>query len=102
MKLIRQREKKVEAFLVKEVKKLGGVAYKFTSPNRRSVPDRLVVLPGLKPKFVELKATGEVPTPGQEREIKRLRDLKQEVFIADHTTIIELMIKFWKEELNEL
>lgn len=37
-------EKTIEAHLVKRVKERGGVAYKFTSPQRRSVPDRLVLL----------------------------------------------------------
>ena len=39
-------EKDIEAAFVKRVKSLGGTAEKFTSPNRRSVPDRLVTLPG--------------------------------------------------------
>jgi hypothetical protein len=37
-------EKQIEAHLVKRVKEAGGIAYKFTSPQRRSVPDRLVLL----------------------------------------------------------
>lgn len=36
-------EKVIEAHLVKRVKEQGGIAYKFTSPQRRSVPDRLVL-----------------------------------------------------------
>lgn len=40
-------EKKIEERLRTRVEKvLGGIAFKFTSPNRRSVPDRLVLLPG--------------------------------------------------------
>lgn len=41
-------EKTIEAALVKRVKALGGMAEKFTSPAKRSVPDRLVTLPGGK------------------------------------------------------
>lgn len=37
-------ERVVEAHLIKKVKALGGMAVKFTSPQRRSVPDRLVLL----------------------------------------------------------
>lgn len=37
-------EKKIEEHLCKRVKEAGGVAFKFTSPQRRSVPDRLVLL----------------------------------------------------------
>ena len=60
-------EKDIEAAFVKRVKSLGGTAEKFTSPNRRSVPDRLVTLPGGVVVFVELKAPGKKPTEAQER-----------------------------------
>lgn len=38
-------EKKIEEHLVQRIKAKGGIAYKFTSPQRRSVPDRLVLEP---------------------------------------------------------
>lgn len=50
-------EKHVERHLVQEIKKRGGVAYKFTSPSHRGVSDRVVCLPG-QTWFVELKQTG--------------------------------------------
>ena len=49
-------EKQIEAYLVKRVKALGGVAYKFTSPAHRGVADRVVCLPGGVVWFIELKA----------------------------------------------
>lgn len=48
-------EKDIEAKLVREIKKIGGRAYKFISPGTRGVPDRIVILPGGKIIFVELK-----------------------------------------------
>lgn len=42
-KKLRERESAVEHHLCANVKARGGIAYKFTSPQRRSVPDRLVV-----------------------------------------------------------
>ena len=48
-------EKQIEAYLVKRVKALGGVAYKFVSPAHRGVADRVVCLPGGVVWFVELK-----------------------------------------------
>jgi hypothetical protein len=36
-------ERPIEEHLVKRIKAKGGIAYKFTSPQRRSVPDRLVL-----------------------------------------------------------
>lgn len=78
-----QSEKSIEAHLVKKTKERGGRAYKFTSPSRRGVPDRVVVLPGGKIAFVEVKRPGEKPTPLQRKEIKFLRDLGQQVFVLD-------------------
>ena len=42
-KKFHERESAIEEHLVKKVKANGGIAYKFTSPQRRSVPDRLVL-----------------------------------------------------------
>ncbi|MGC5220863.1 VRR-NUC domain-containing protein, partial [Escherichia coli] len=40
------REKDIENYLRDQVKKIGGIAYKFESPGNAGVPDRLVLLPG--------------------------------------------------------
>ena len=53
------REMKIERALVKQIKHFGGLALKFTSPGFDGVPDRLVLLPGGKIAFVELKAPGK-------------------------------------------
>jgi len=49
-------EKNIEAHLVSQVKRMGGVAYKFVSPANRGVSDRIVCLPDGSTWFVELKA----------------------------------------------
>lgn len=75
------RERDIETYFVKRVKDEGGIAYKFTSPARRSVPDRLVVhARGVF--FVELKAPGEKPTDAQLREHKRLRSYGAHVSVV--------------------
>ena len=51
------RESSVERNLVKGIRKLGGMALKFVSPGHAGVPDRLVLLPGGRIIFVELKTT---------------------------------------------
>jgi len=76
-------ETPIENALVKRVKALGGMAEKFTSPNRRSVPDRLVTLPGGRIIFVELKATGKKPTDAQLRDHARRRVLGHRVMVID-------------------
>ena len=76
-------EKDVEVALVKRVKALGGTAEKFTSPARRSVPDRLVTLPNGKIVFVELKAPGKKATPKQALDHDRRRALGCDVRVIN-------------------
>ena len=67
------RESAIEKILCARVKSLGGLCEKFASPGRRNVPDRILSFPNGKVVFVELKATGEVPTPAQLRDHARRR-----------------------------
>ncbi len=76
-------EKHIEAALVARVKALGGTAEKFTSPARRSVPDRLVTLPGGKIIFVEVKNVGKKPTLAQEADHARRSALGCDVRVID-------------------
>ncbi|MGJ0625898.1 VRR-NUC domain-containing protein [Xenorhabdus bovienii] len=85
------RESVIEDHLVKEIKKAGGIAYKFVSPGRRSVPDRICVLPGGRILFVECKAPGEKPRPDQIREHERLRVLGCEVVVLDSKNMEEVL-----------
>jgi len=66
-------EKEVEQKLVKEVKRRKGRAYKFISPGINGVPDRLVLMPGGKVGFVEVKSPGKKMRPLQ---IKRKGELE--------------------------
>ncbi|MDE9454224.1 VRR-NUC domain-containing protein, partial [Xenorhabdus bovienii] len=75
----------------KEIKKAGGIAYKFVSPGRRSVPDRICILPGGRILFVECKAPGEKPRPDQLREHERLRALGCEVVVLDNKNVEEIL-----------
>lgn len=68
------RESTVEKHLADRVKRLGGLCWKFVSPNLSGVPDRIVVLPGGRVYFVELKAPGRTPRVNQ---IRRARELQQ-------------------------
>lgn len=85
-------ERDVEAHLVKRVKEIGGIAMKLTSPQRRSVTDRLVLLPGGRVFFIELKAPGKKPTEAQFREHARLRDLGMFVSVFDSKELIDAFI----------
>lgn len=65
-------EKAIESRLVNEVKKRGGVSYKFVSPGNVGVPDRIVILPGGEVWFVELKTETGRLSAMQEYQIKRM------------------------------
>ena len=69
-----ETEKQVEDHLIKKVEELGGICYKFVSPGRANVLDRLCVMPGLI-VFVECKKPDGVVSKGQKREMKRLDKL---------------------------
>ena len=53
---MKMREKELERKLVEGILKLGGMCLKFTSPGLAGVPDRIVILPGGRIIFVEMKA----------------------------------------------
>ena len=82
-------ERTIEAALVRRVKALGGTCEKFTSPGRRSVPDRIVTLPGGRIIFVELKAPGKRPTELQERDHQRRRHLGCDVRVIDSMEAVD-------------
>lgn len=79
-------EKNIEAHLVKAVRRIGGVAYKFTSPAHRGVADRVVCLPGGAVWFIELKTEGG-----------RLSPL-QKVFADEMTRLNQKYVCLWSKE----
>lgn len=78
-------ERVIESRLRQEAKKRGGMALKFVSPGMNGVPDRIVLLPGGKMAFVELKAPGKVPRALQEKRMGQLRKLGFLVYVLDGT-----------------
>ena len=76
-------EKNIESALCRRVKFLGGICEKFVSPGRRSVPDRIVTLPGGAIIFIEVKGPGKKPTPLQARDHDTRRGLGCRVVVID-------------------
>ena len=77
------REKVIEHALVMATRHKGGIAPKFTSPGFAGMPDRLVLLPGGRMGFVELKAPGKKPRALQETRHRLLRRLGFKVYVID-------------------
>ncbi len=82
-------EKQIEQALIRKVKKLGGMCEKFTSPNKRSVPDRLITLPGNIIIFIELKAPGKKPTVKQALDHNRRTALGCDVRVIDNLDAVK-------------
>ena len=87
------REKDLEQKLVKAVKTLGGICLKFTSPGFSGMPDRLVLLPGGKIAFVEVKRPGQKPRPLQKARYGMLKQLGFKVFVLDDVSQINKILE---------
>ena len=83
-------EKEIEKHFVWTVERMGGITYKFTSPGRKGVADRIACLPDGSTWFVELKTKGG-----------RLSPL-QKMFAADMAALHQKYACLWtKEQVNE-
>ena len=79
------REKNIESKLAAEVRRRGGLAPKFVRPGLDGVPDRLILLPGGRAAFAELKAPGKTLRPLQAVRKRQLEALGFRVFVIDST-----------------
>lgn len=83
------RESELEKKFRERVRQAGGKAYKFVSPGNDGVPDRLVVLPGGRIGFVELKRPGEIPRKLQELRMTELENMGCYTTVVDSIESIE-------------
>jgi hypothetical protein len=83
-------EKEIERHFIWTVERMGGITYKFTSPGRKGVADRIACLPDGSTWFVELKTKGG-----------RLSPL-QKMFAADMAALNQKYACLWtKEQVDE-
>lgn len=76
-------EKLIEKNLREGIKKLGGLALKIWCLSFTGFPDRIVLIPGGRIWFVELKSEGKKPTARQKVVHGLLRKLGFDVRIID-------------------
>lgn len=76
-------EKQIEQKLVRAVRSMGGICPKLVSPGMDGMPDRMVLLPGGRIAFAELKAPGKRPRPLQMRRMAQLSRLGFRVYVID-------------------
>ena len=87
------REKQIESKLVKAVRNVGGMCPKLVSPGTDGMPDRLVLLPGCRIGFVEVKAPSKEPRPLQTQRHRQLRALGFPVFVLDDPEQVPQIVK---------
>lgn len=99
-KVIRERD--VERYLVKQVKKAGGEIRKVVWQGRRGAPDRVMFMPNTGCDniagftiFIELKAPGQKPKTHQLREHNRMRRMGQEVEVIDSLEAVDELLRGW-------
>ncbi len=95
-------EKQIETKVCDYAKECGVGVYKFTSPARAAVPDRMFIYKG-RVFFIEFKREGQKPTPAQEREHNRMRQHQINVFVVDNVeqgkSTINLMLQMIEARL---
>jgi len=87
------RERQIEQKLVRAVRAMGGLAVKFVSPGCDGMPDRLVLIPGGKMAFVEVKTKGGQSRPLQVKRHEMLRALGFKVYVLDDERQIQQILK---------
>lgn len=70
----------------------GILCYKFVSPGRRGVPDRLLIDRDGRSFFIEFKQPGGAVRPEQMREIERLNRNRAIVYIIDSVADAKVLI----------
>lgn len=77
-------EKDIERRVCDYAKELKMLVYKFTSPSRRSVPDRMFITELGIVFFIEFKRLGGNLTPAQEVEIEKIRKTGVRVYVVNN------------------
>ena len=91
-RIVTESEKVLEAELRERCKTLGWMCIKLTSQYQRGLPDRLILMPGGRVCFAEIKTTGKKPTALQRVTHERLRALGYRVEVVDTTERLDNLI----------
>ena len=92
------REKTIEQKLFHAVREEGGLALKLSGNAMAGMPDRLLLLPGGRIAFAEVKAPGKKPRVLQLLRMDFLRRLGFTVFVLDDPAKIPVLLKMMKAQ----
>ena len=95
-----ESEKSIEAYLVRTVREHGGLCLKFSSHTETGYPDRLLLMPGGRTAWVEVKSRGKKPRRIQEIRMGGLRALGFEVYVVDSREKVEEIMRDMKMEAS--
>lgn len=85
-------EATVEEHLRTQVQALGGLCVKIRTPERKGMPDRLVILPGRPAFFVELKRPGARPRAEQIRRMAEIQALGTRAYWVDSKAAVDKLL----------
>lgn len=92
------RESAIEARLRDGVKAMGGICWKFVSPGTTGVPDRIIILPGGRIIFAELKADAGRTSDIQQYRINELRNIGADVRILKGLSQVKAFLEEVQQE----
>lgn len=81
-----ESEKALERYLVELVRKHGGQCLKYANSQQTGYPDRLILLPGGRAAWAEIKSRGKRPTRLQCIRMDELRQLGYRAEVVDSRT----------------
>lgn len=87
-------EGKIEDYLIKQAEQNNCLCYKFVSPGKSGVPDRIVIAPPNKTLFVEVKAPNGKLRPLQKCVIRKMMQYGAPVFVTHTKQAVDEFIYF--------
>lgn len=90
---VKMKEYAVEKYLILVARAHGGMCLKFISPGIAGAPDRIVILPGGKIGFAEMKAPGRRPRLLQRAVIRTLYKCGCRVAVIDNLKSAEGFVR---------
>ncbi len=85
-------EKYIERYLTKRVEQAGGISLKFASQIATGYPDRIILLPGGRSAWVELKSRGGKPSLIQSLRFEKMEAIGHHVFVCDSIEKVDEVI----------
>ena len=80
---------------------MGGIYYKFISPGRVGVSDRIAALPHAITFWIEIKEDKDRLRSRQVRELMRLKRLGHHVYVVDSLRSLEAVCILMRKEIED-